>query len=108
MFGLHVSMVLDSQDDKTIAHHTVNLLTSTLKVDAEQSDLRFCFRIISPSKTFTLQVHLCPSVIQSEPMHLSMLSDCQGSLMLIFPFAACLSRQKMQSIEWTGWTKLLG
>lgn len=42
-------------DDKTIAHHTVNLLTSTIKIDAEQSDLRFCFRIISPSKTFTLQ-----------------------------------------------------
>nr|XP_024395266.1 ADP-ribosylation factor GTPase-activating protein AGD3-like isoform X2 [Physcomitrium patens] len=42
-------------DDKTIAHHTVNLLTSTIKVDAEQSDLRFCFRIISPSKTLTLQ-----------------------------------------------------
>jgi Arf-GAP/coiled-coil/ANK repeat/PH domain-containing protein len=45
-----------SQDDKTIAHHTVNLLTSTIKIDAEQSDLRFCFRIISPSKNYTLQV----------------------------------------------------
>jgi Arf-GAP/coiled-coil/ANK repeat/PH domain-containing protein len=44
-----------SQDDKTIAHHTVNLLTSTIKIDAEQSDLRFCFRIISPSKNYTLQ-----------------------------------------------------
>ncbi|EFJ08060.1 hypothetical protein SELMODRAFT_451407 [Selaginella moellendorffii] len=42
-------------DDKTIAHHTVNLLTSTIKMDAEQSDLRFCFRIISPSKSYTLQ-----------------------------------------------------
>jgi len=42
-------------DDKTIAHHTVNLLTSTIKIDAEQSDLRFCFRIISPSKNYTLQ-----------------------------------------------------
>lgn len=43
------------QDEKTIAHHTVNLLTSTIKVDAEQTDLRFCFRIISPSKNYTLQ-----------------------------------------------------
>ncbi|CAK9205445.1 unnamed protein product [Sphagnum jensenii] len=43
------------QDDKTIAHHTVNLLTSTIKIDAEQSDLRFCFRIVSPSKIYTLQ-----------------------------------------------------
>eukprot|EP00246_Nothoceros_aenigmaticus_P000288 TRINITY_DN1043_c0_g2_i1.p1 TRINITY_DN1043_c0_g2~~TRINITY_DN1043_c0_g2_i1.p1 ORF type:complete len:698 (+),score=132.22 TRINITY_DN1043_c0_g2_i1:243-2336(+) len=42
-------------DDKTIPHHTVNLLTATIKVDAEQSDLRFCFRIISPSKNYTLQ-----------------------------------------------------
>jgi hypothetical protein len=44
------------QDDKIIAHHTVNLLTSTIKIDAEQSDLRFCFRIVSPSKNYTLQV----------------------------------------------------
>ncbi|KAH8938929.1 hypothetical protein BDL97_15G009800 [Sphagnum fallax] len=42
-------------DDKIIAHHTVNLLTSTIKIDAEQSDLRFCFRIVSPSKNYTLQ-----------------------------------------------------
>ncbi|BBG93825.1 ARF GTPase-activating protein, partial [Prunus dulcis] len=37
-------------DEKSVAHHTVNLLTSTIKVDADQSDLRFCFRIISPTK----------------------------------------------------------
>ncbi|KAF8020914.1 hypothetical protein BT93_G1355 [Corymbia citriodora subsp. variegata] len=42
-------------DEKSVAHHTVNLLTSTIKVDADQSDLRFCFRIISPSKSYTLQ-----------------------------------------------------
>ncbi|MCO5577777.1 hypothetical protein L7F22_031611 [Adiantum nelumboides] len=42
-------------DDKTIAHDTVNLLTSTIKFDAEQTDLRFCFRIISPTKSYTLQ-----------------------------------------------------
>ncbi|KAM7262844.1 hypothetical protein ACFE04_000527 [Oxalis oulophora] len=42
-------------DEKSIAHHTVNLLTSTIKVDADQSDLRFCFRIISPTKNYTLQ-----------------------------------------------------
>ncbi|KAF9604557.1 hypothetical protein IFM89_007678 [Coptis chinensis] len=42
-------------DEKSVARHTVNLLTSTIKADAEQSDLRFCFRIISPSKTYTLQ-----------------------------------------------------
>ncbi|XP_013630169.1 PREDICTED: ADP-ribosylation factor GTPase-activating protein AGD3-like [Brassica oleracea var. oleracea] len=42
-------------DEKSVARHTVNLLTSTIKVDADQSDLRFCFRIISPSKNYTLQ-----------------------------------------------------
>ncbi|KAK3228883.1 hypothetical protein Dsin_000764 [Dipteronia sinensis] len=42
-------------DEKAVAHHTVNLLTSTIKVDADQSDLRFCFRIISPTKNYTLQ-----------------------------------------------------
>ncbi|MCO5606054.1 hypothetical protein L7F22_060241 [Adiantum nelumboides] len=43
------------QNDKTVAHNTVNLLTSTIKLDAEQTDLRFCFRIISPSKNYALQ-----------------------------------------------------
>ncbi|TKY60534.1 ADP-ribosylation factor GTPase-activating protein AGD3 [Spatholobus suberectus] len=42
-------------DERSVARHTVNLLTSTIKVDADQSDLRFCFRIISPSKNYTLQ-----------------------------------------------------
>ncbi|KAF2288366.1 hypothetical protein GH714_007075 [Hevea brasiliensis] len=41
-------------DEKSVAHHTVNLLTSTIKVDADQSDLRFCFRIISPTQRTTL------------------------------------------------------
>jgi hypothetical protein len=50
------------QDEKSIAHHTVNLLTSTIKIDAEQSDLRFCFRIISPSKSYTLQVLVYPQL----------------------------------------------
>ncbi|KAL2347100.1 hypothetical protein Fmac_001100 [Flemingia macrophylla] len=42
-------------DEKSVARHTVNLLTSTIKIDAEQTDLRFCFRIISPAKSYTLQ-----------------------------------------------------
>ncbi|KAG6534915.1 hypothetical protein ZIOFF_008823 [Zingiber officinale] len=43
-------------DEKSVACHTVNLLTSTIKVDTDQSNLRFCFRIISPTKNYTLQV----------------------------------------------------
>lgn len=46
-------------DEKSVARHTVNLLTATIKVDADQSDLRFCFRIISPTKVYTLQVFIC-------------------------------------------------
>ncbi|KAJ3680255.1 hypothetical protein LUZ60_016533 [Juncus effusus] len=42
-------------DESTLGYHTINLLTSTLKLDSEQKDLRFCFRIISPMKTYTLQ-----------------------------------------------------
>ncbi|KAL8139206.1 hypothetical protein V2J09_005207 [Rumex salicifolius] len=42
-------------EEKSTARDIVNLLTSTIKVDSEQSDLRFCFRIISPSKSYTLQ-----------------------------------------------------
>ncbi|KAG0492547.1 hypothetical protein HPP92_005945 [Vanilla planifolia] len=41
--------------DDDIGSHNVDLHTSTIKIDAEQSDLRFCFRIISPLKTYTFQ-----------------------------------------------------
>ncbi|KAK8966570.1 ADP-ribosylation factor GTPase-activating protein AGD2 [Platanthera guangdongensis] len=34
---------------------TVDLCTSTIKIGAEQTDLRFCFRIISPLKSYTFQ-----------------------------------------------------
>jgi Arf-GAP/coiled-coil/ANK repeat/PH domain-containing protein len=64
-----LSRLLSSQyhvvvpDEKSVARHTVNLLTSTIKIDAEQSDLRFCFRIISPSKMYTLQVNTFNTLI---------------------------------------------
>lgn len=35
---------------------TIDLCTSIIKMDAEDTDLRLCFRIISPSKSYTLQV----------------------------------------------------
>ncbi|KAL2329101.1 hypothetical protein Fmac_022528 [Flemingia macrophylla] len=34
---------------------SIDLCTSMIKMDAEDTDLRLCFRIISPSKTYTLQ-----------------------------------------------------
>lgn len=45
-----------SQSEVSLSSHTVDLRTSTIKIDADESDLRFCFRIISPIKTYTLQV----------------------------------------------------
>ncbi|XVE91792.1 hypothetical protein REPUB_Repub01dG0042200 [Reevesia pubescens] len=44
-----------SYNEETLGYHTVDLCTSTIKMDAEDTDLRLCFRIISPLKTYTLQ-----------------------------------------------------
>ncbi|KAJ0974334.1 hypothetical protein J5N97_016299 [Dioscorea zingiberensis] len=44
-----------SLGDDNLGCRTVDLRTSTIKIDAEQTDLRFCFRIISPVKAYTLQ-----------------------------------------------------
>jgi len=41
--------------DANSATHTVNLLFSTIKPDAEDPSLRCCFRVVSPNKTYTLQ-----------------------------------------------------
>ncbi|XP_048139871.1 ADP-ribosylation factor GTPase-activating protein AGD2-like isoform X2 [Rhodamnia argentea] len=41
--------------EETLGYRIVDLHTSTIKIDAEDTDLRLCFRIISPSKTYTLQ-----------------------------------------------------
>ncbi|KAH7840400.1 hypothetical protein Vadar_016367 [Vaccinium darrowii] len=44
-----------SLGEENLGYHTVDLQTSTIKIDADDKDLRLCFRIISPSKTYTLQ-----------------------------------------------------
>ncbi|XWS64069.1 hypothetical protein CRYUN_Cryun06bG0155500 [Craigia yunnanensis] len=44
-----------SFNEETLGCHTFDLHTSTIKMDAEDTDLRLCFRIISPLKTYTLQ-----------------------------------------------------
>ncbi|KAJ4974898.1 hypothetical protein NE237_008072 [Protea cynaroides] len=41
--------------EENIGCRTVDLRTSTIKIDAEHSELRLCFRIISPLKAYTLQ-----------------------------------------------------
>ncbi|KAG2326881.1 hypothetical protein Bca52824_009609 [Brassica carinata] len=53
--SVHRNMTSENSPGLLIARLTVNLLTSTIKVDADQTDLRFCFRIISPTKVYTLQ-----------------------------------------------------
>ncbi|CAA6655778.1 unnamed protein product [Spirodela intermedia] len=44
-----------SPGEDTLCCRTVDLRTSAIKINAEQTDLRFCFRIITPVKTYTLQ-----------------------------------------------------
>ncbi|KAI3467955.1 hypothetical protein Pfo_024618 [Paulownia fortunei] len=44
-----------SLGEESLGCSTVDLHTSTIKIDAEDTDLRLCFRIISPLKTYTLQ-----------------------------------------------------
>ncbi|GAB4850689.1 ADP-ribosylation factor GTPase-activating protein agd4 [Ancistrocladus abbreviatus] len=44
-----------SLSEEALDYCTVDLRTSTIKIDAEDTDLRLCFRIISPSKSYTLQ-----------------------------------------------------
>ncbi|KAF0931761.1 hypothetical protein E2562_005746 [Oryza meyeriana var. granulata] len=44
-----------SQGDNSLSCRRIDLRTSTIKIDAEENDLRFCFRIISPMKAYTLQ-----------------------------------------------------
>ncbi|KAK4373428.1 hypothetical protein RND71_008812 [Anisodus tanguticus] len=41
--------------EENLGCRTVDLHTSTIKLDAEDTDLRLCFRIISPLKSYTLQ-----------------------------------------------------
>lgn len=45
-----------STGEENLGCRTVDLHTSTIKLDAEDTDLRLCFRIISPLKSYTLQV----------------------------------------------------
>lgn len=45
-----------TQGDNALSCHKIDLRTSTIKIDAEENDLRFCFRVISPMKAYTLQV----------------------------------------------------
>ena len=43
------------EDATSRAKETVSLLTATIKPDLEDSNMRFCFRVVSPEKTYCLQ-----------------------------------------------------
>ena len=43
------------KDATSRAKETVSLLTATIKPDLEDSNMRFCFRVVSPEKTYCLQ-----------------------------------------------------
>ena len=43
-------------DNQKTPQNTVNLLCSTIKPNAEDESIRFCFRVVSPEKVYSLQV----------------------------------------------------
>ncbi|DBB01590.1 TPA: hypothetical protein ACH3X1_000238 [Trebouxia sp. C0004] len=45
----------DRVDKQKTRQNTVNLLTSTIKVGAEEEGLRHCFRVVSPEREYLLQ-----------------------------------------------------
>ncbi|KAE9616444.1 putative Arf GTPase activating protein [Lupinus albus] len=55
----------------------VDLCTSTIKMDAEDIDLRLCFRIISPSKSYTLQA-------ENEADRMEWVNKITGAITLLF------------------------
>ncbi|GAA0145530.1 hypothetical protein LIER_05705 [Lithospermum erythrorhizon] len=60
-----------SSPEDELGFCTIDLRTSTIKIDAEDSDLRLCFRIISPRNTYTLQA-------ESEPERVDWMNKITG------------------------------
>ncbi|CAA7029617.1 unnamed protein product [Microthlaspi erraticum] len=55
VFGRFRSRHNRSASQGSLDCNMIDLRTSLIKLDAEDTDLRLCFRIISPQKTYTLQ-----------------------------------------------------
>ncbi|KAK9807526.1 hypothetical protein WJX72_001570 [[Myrmecia] bisecta] len=45
----------ERKDNKKTPQNTVSLLTATIKSDSDEPGLRYCFRVVSPEKVYTLQ-----------------------------------------------------
>ncbi|CAI5512604.1 unnamed protein product [Closterium sp. Naga37s-1] len=45
----------EEERNHALQYESLNLLTATIKMDADEPDLRFCFRLVTPDCTHTLQ-----------------------------------------------------
>lgn len=71
-----------SLTEGSLGYKTIDLRTCLIKLDAEDMDLRLCFRIISPQKTYTLQA---PTLLS-----ISMIPSTQNA-------------NRKYSLNWSGW-----
>ncbi|XP_012572701.1 ADP-ribosylation factor GTPase-activating protein AGD4-like isoform X3 [Cicer arietinum] len=68
-----------SLNEDILGSCAVDLCTSTIKMDAEDTDLRLCFRIISPSKSYTLQA-------ENEVDRMDWVNKITGAITSLFNF----------------------
>ncbi|XP_019158371.1 PREDICTED: ADP-ribosylation factor GTPase-activating protein AGD4-like [Ipomoea nil] len=100
-----------SLGEDSLGFRTVDLRTSIIKVDAEDTDLRLCFRIISPSKTYTLQAEneadridwmnkitgVIASLLNS---HLNQLDSIQSDVKISNDsYGACINDKSLENID---------
>ncbi|GJP51239.1 hypothetical protein CLOM_g10414 [Closterium sp. NIES-68] len=53
--GMGMGMGEEEERSHSLQYESLNLLTATIKMDADEPDLRFCFRLVTPDCTHTLQ-----------------------------------------------------
>ncbi|CAI5930450.1 unnamed protein product [Closterium sp. NIES-65] len=53
--GMGMGMGEEEERNHALQYESLNLLTATIKMDADEPDLRFCFRLVTPDCTHTLQ-----------------------------------------------------
>ncbi|CAI5498751.1 unnamed protein product, partial [Closterium sp. Naga37s-1] len=53
--GVGIGMGEEEERNHALQYESLNLLTATIKMDADEPDLRFCFRLVTPDCTHTLQ-----------------------------------------------------
>ncbi|CAI5534031.1 unnamed protein product, partial [Closterium sp. Naga37s-1] len=53
--GMGMGMGEEEERNHALQYESLNLLTATIKMDADEPDLRFCFRLVTPDCTHMLQ-----------------------------------------------------